>query len=75
MASKYTISVSATVTTDVTQSDLVTAIREAFAAIGTSTIVQGVSINQWIDPVNSKAQVFNDDGTPYVQTAENQSEE
>ena len=65
MAIKYTVTINTTITTEKSQSELIAAIESAMNGVGTSILTQGININAWVDQVNSRTQVFNDDGTPY----------
>ena len=65
MATKYTIAINTTITTDKTRAEVIAAIDAALAGIGTSVLTQGININAWVDQINSRPQVFNDDGTPF----------
>lgn len=68
MANKFTITVNATVTSQEEQDKVYSQVYAAMQAIGTKTLINQMNINQWVDDVNSKPQVFNDDGTPYVES-------
>ncbi len=70
MAYKYTISLNATVTTTKSYSQLIQAMGEVVATLGTSTLLNNVQANQWVDQMTMQPQIFNDDGTPYVEPAE-----
>jgi hypothetical protein len=67
MAYKYTISLNATVTTTEAYDALISAMTQAVATLGTATLVNNVQANQWVNQSTMKPQVFNDDGTPYVE--------
>ena len=66
MAYKYTISLNATVTTTKSYSQLIQAMGDVVATLGTSTLLNNVQANQWVDQMTMQPQIFNDDGTPYV---------
>lgn len=70
MAYKYTISLNATVTTTKSYSQLIQAMGEVVATLGTSTLLNNVQANQWVDQMTMQPQIFNDDGTVYVEPAE-----
>lgn len=67
MANKYTITVNVTVTSQEEQDKIYSKIYTTLQTIGSKTLINQVNINQWVDAVNSKPQVFNDDGTPYIE--------
>lgn len=70
MAYKYTISLNATVTTTKTYDQLIQLMTQAVATLGTATLTNNVQANQWVDQTSMQPQIFNDDGTPYVEPAE-----
>lgn len=70
MAYKYTISLNATVTTTKSYSQLIQAMGEVVATLGTSTLLNNVQANQWVDQMTMQPQIFNNDGMPHVEPAE-----
>lgn len=70
MAYKYTISLNATVTTTKTYDQLIQLMTQAVATLGTATLTNNVQANQWVDQTSMQPQIFNDDGTVYVEPAE-----
>ena len=70
MAYKYTISLNATVTTTKTYDQLNQLMSQAVATLGTATLTNNVQANQWVDQTSMQPQIFNDDGTPYVEPVE-----
>ena len=70
MAYKYTISLNATVTTTKSYSQLIQAMGEVVATLGTSTLLNNVQANQWVDQMTMQPQIFNNDGTQHVEPAE-----
>ena len=67
MANKFTVTINATITTEDEQDALYAKVLAAVKGVGTNCMVQQMNINQWVDQYNSKPQVFNEDGTPYVE--------
>lgn len=66
MANKYTVTINATITSGDEQDAVYAKALAAIKAVGSNCLVQQMNLNQWVDQYNSKAQVFNEDGTPYV---------
>lgn len=75
MANKFTVTINATITTEDEASAMMDKVLAAIKSVGTNCLVQQFNSNQWVDQVNSKAQVFNADGTEYVEVTEVASEE
>ncbi len=75
MANKYTVTIEGTITSDEEQDAVYAKILAAVKTVGSNCLVQHITMNQWVDQYNSKAQVFNEDGTPYIapETAETQT--
>ncbi len=67
MAYKYTITINATITTTKDYDAVVSDMTEAVKGLGTATLTTNVQANQWVDQTTMEAQIFNDDGTPYVE--------
>ena len=67
MANKFTITINATITTDKEAAGLLADVYATVGTLGTNCIIQQVNSNQWVDQTNSKAQVFNADGTPRIE--------
>ena len=67
MAYKYTISLNATVTTTKTYDQLIQLMTQAVSTLGTATLTNNVQANQWVDQTSMQPQIFNDDGTVYVE--------
>ena len=70
MAYKYTISLNATVTTTKTYDQLIQLMTQAVVTLGTATLTNNVQANQWVDQTSMQPQIFNDDGTVYVEYVE-----
>lgn len=70
MAYKYTISLNATVTTTKAYDQLIQLMTQAVTTLGTATLTNNVQANQWVDQTTMQPQIFNDDGTPYIEPAE-----
>ena len=67
MAYKYTVTINATITTTKAYDAVVSEMTEAVKGLGTATLTTNVQVNQWVDQTTMQPQVFNDDGTPYVE--------
>lgn len=66
MANKYTVTINATITSEDEQDAVYTKVLTAVKAVGSNCLVQQMNMNQWVDQYQSKPQVFNADGTPYI---------
>lgn len=67
MAYKYTITINATITTTKDYDAVISDMTEAVKGFGTSTLTTNVQANQWVDQMTMQPQIFNDDGTQYIE--------